>query len=93
MTRAIKQWEAAYRIAAEIPGGRLNWRKFLGQLICIKAEIENGVYRTPGDRCLFPRVPAIHFPNTKLAADARKAIQYFTKYLETKPEDLEVKWL
>ena len=93
MDQAIKQWEAAYRIAAEIPGGRPQLEEVLGTAHLHKAEIENGVYRTPGDRCLFPPRPGNPFPKYEISSDSIKAIQYFTKYLETKPEDLEVKWL
>ena len=93
MDQAIEQWEAAYRIAAEIPGGRPQLEEVLGTAHLHKAEIENGVYRTPGDRCLFPPRPGNPFPKYEISSDSIKAIQYFTKYLETKPEDLEVKWL
>ena len=93
MDQAVKQWEAAYRIAAEIPGGRPQLEEVLGTAHLHKAEIENGVYRTPGDRCLFPPRPGNPFPKYEISSDSIKAIQYFTKYLETKPEDLEVKWL
>ena len=93
MDQAVEQWEVAYRIAAEIPGGRPQLEEVLGTAHLHKAEIENGVYRTPGDRCLFPPRPGNPFPKYEISSDSIKAIQYFTKYLETKPEDLEVKWL
>ena len=62
----------------------------LGLVICTNPEMDNDIYRNPGDRCIFPMRPDLHYAQT---ASAAKAIQYFTKYLERKPDDLEVKWL
>ena len=62
----------------------------LGTAYLHKSEMENDAYRDPGDRCIFP--PRASFKYTD-AADSQKAIQYFLKYLEQKPDDLEVKWL
>jgi hypothetical protein len=52
--------------------------------------MQNGVYRNPGERCLFPILPASRFANT---AASEKAIQFFMKGLKDRPDDLEVRWL
>ena len=91
MKNAMAQYEKAYRIAAEkYPFGLQTMNETMGVAYLHKSEIENGVYRTPGDRCLLPMSPANAFPNKE---DSRKAIEYFLKYLENKPDDLEVRWL
>jgi cytochrome oxidase Cu insertion factor (SCO1/SenC/PrrC family)/Cu/Ag efflux protein CusF len=64
----------------------------LGVAYLHKAELDNGVYRAPGDFCLFPPAPGAGkaLPD---AAAGRKAVQFFEQYLARKPDDLEVKWL
>lgn len=94
MDKAIEQWEIAYRIAAaKIPAGMSQLEEVLGTAYLHKSEMENEVYRAPGDRCIFPPRPGVPFPKYQMTGDSEKAIQYFAKYLEKKPEDLEVKWL
>ena len=92
MDPAIERWEHARRFAEGIPDALPRLDETLGLAYWHKSELENGVYRAPGDFCLFP--PA---PGTKTAlpqtASSRKAIQYFEQYLAGKPDDLEVKWL
>jgi hypothetical protein len=91
MAQAVADWETAYRIAsADIPNAMPLMEEVLGVGYLHKSEMDNDVYRNPGDRCIFPMRPDLHFAQT---ASAAKAIQYFTKYLERKPDDLEVKWL
>lgn len=91
MAKAVDQWEIAYRIAAEsIPNAVPLLEEVLGTGYLHKSEMDNDIYRHPGDRCIFPMRPELHYAQT---ASAAKAIQYFTKYLERKPDDLEVKWL
>ena len=65
-------------------------QEILGTAYLHKSEMENDVYREPGDRCIFPPGKSVSYKET---ADSEKAIQYFTKYLEQKPDDVEVKWL
>src|SRR6185503_14963877 len=62
----------------------------LGAAYLHKAEIDNGIYRAPGDFCLIPTTPARAFPKPQ---DAERAIEHFLHYLELKPEELEVRWL
>jgi tetratricopeptide (TPR) repeat protein len=91
MAQAIAEWEIAYRIAsADVPNAVPLMEEVLGVGYLHKSEMDNDVYRNPGDRCIFPMRPDLGFAQT---ASAEKAIQYFTKYLERKPDDLEVKWL
>ncbi len=91
MAQAVEQWEIAYRIAsADVPNAVPLMEEVLGVGYLHKSEMDNDIYRNPGDRCIFPMRPSFHYAQT---ASAAKAIQYFTKYLERKPDDLEVKWL
>jgi len=91
LDKAIEQWLAAYQIASDaVPAAVPKFLEALGTAYLHKSEMENDAYRDPGDRCIFP--PRASFKYTD-AADSQKAIQYFLKYLEQKPDDLEVKWL
>lgn len=91
MAKAVEQWETAYRIAsADIPSAMPLMEEVLGVGYLHKSEMDNDLYRHPGDRCIFPMRPGLRFEQT---ASGTKAIQYFTKYLDRKPDDLEVKWL
>jgi tetratricopeptide (TPR) repeat protein len=91
MAKAIEQFEIAYRIAlSDVPAAAPQMEEMLGVACLHKSEMDNDVYRNPGDRCLFPMRPGFHYAQT---ASAARAIQYFTKYLERKPDDLGVKWL
>ena len=62
----------------------------LGIAYLHKSEMENDVYRHPGDRCIFPPRPGMRYQKT---GDSQKAIEYFLKYLERKPDALDVRWL
>jgi len=94
MDKAVAQWEAAYRIASvDVPAGVPQLTEVLGVAYLHKSEMENGVYRKPGERCLFPPRPGGMYRKTE---DSEKAIAYFLKYLALKPEPrhlLQVKWL
>ena len=91
MAQAVAEWEIAYRIASsDVPRAMPLMEEVLGVGYLHKSEMDNDVYRNPGDRCIFPMRPDLHYAQTAASA---KAIQYFTKYLERKPDDIEVKWL
>ncbi len=91
LDKAIEQWLAAYQIAADaVPAAIPKFLEALGTAYLHKSEMENDAYRNPGDRCIFPPRASFKYAD---AADSQKAIQYFLKYLELKPDDLEVKWL
>ena len=91
MDKAIEQWQAAYQIANDaVPAAVPKFLEALGIAHLHKSEMENDGYRNPGDRCIFPPRASFKYAD---AADSQKAIQYFLKYLEQKPDDQEVKWL
>lgn len=91
MTKAVEQWELAYKIAlSQVPQAVLQLEETLGIGYLHKSEMENNVYRRPGGRCLFPMPPGMHYENP---ADSEKAVQHFLNYLARRQDDLEVKWL
>lgn len=94
MDRAIREWEQAYKLAAaEVPEGIPQLDEVLGVAYLHKSEMENGVYREPGDICIFPPRGNACYRQT---GDSEKAIDYLTKYLELKserPDAVQVKWL
>ena len=91
MAKAIEQWEAAYRIAStDSPQAVPTLEESLGILYLHASEMDNDIYRNPGERCLFPMSPALRYKQT---ANSEKAVQHFLKYLTQQPEDLEAKWL
>jgi tetratricopeptide (TPR) repeat protein len=91
MEHAIPQYENAYQIAmTKESAAEGQMEESLGVAYLHKSEIENGIYRTPGDRCLVPMKPGSAFANKE---DSRKAIENFLKELEQHPDDLEVRWL
>jgi ASPIC and UnbV/FG-GAP-like repeat/PPIC-type PPIASE domain len=94
MDAAVREWEAAYKIAeANVPAGIPQLTEVLGVAYLHKSEMENGVYPTPGERCLFPPRAAVCYQQT---SDSKKAVEYFTNYLRLKPERpdaVQVKWL
>jgi hypothetical protein len=55
-----------------------------------KAQMENGLFHRPGDRCLLPRTPALPL---EASADFDEAIKAFLALLEASPDDVELKWL
>jgi tetratricopeptide (TPR) repeat protein len=91
MEKAVTEWEAAYQIAAaNVPAGVLQLEAVLGVVYLHKSEMENGVYRDPDDKCIFPPAPGRPYENV---ADSAKAVDHFLKYLAQKPDDLQTKWL
>jgi len=91
MTKAIVQYEAAYRTAStDAPQMLPTLEESLGILHLHAAEMENDVYRNPGERCLFPMSPAMRYRET---AHSEKAVQHFLKFLAGQPDSIEVKWL
>jgi tetratricopeptide (TPR) repeat protein len=91
MDSAINEWFKAYEFAkSNSPAMVPELEEVLGTAYLHKSEMENGVYKNGGDRCLFPPGSSVHYRKTE---DSEKAIQYLTRFLETKPDSLEVKWL
>src|SRR5437868_15046772 len=52
--------------------------------------MENGVYRSPGERCIFPPPLNMRFAKTE---DAEQAIAHLLKYLALKPSMIDAEWL
>jgi len=91
MERAIPQYEKALEIATTTDSAaEPQMDESLGVAYLHKSEMENGEYRVPGDRCLLPMYPSSAFANKQ---DSQKAIEYLLKYLASKPDELEVRWL
>ncbi len=91
MALAIEQWTNCYRLAQTSDPGKIHYlEEVLGIAHYHKAEMDNGIYTAPGERCLFPMSPELRYPQP---ADSEKAREYFLKYLQNAPSDLEAKWL
>ena len=91
MGPAIQHWLEAYKLAkASSPQMVPELEEVLGTAYLHKSEMENEVYRKPGDRCIFPPRKPVRYQKTD---DSEKAIVYFTRFLEKKPDTQEVKWL
>jgi len=91
MPQVIELFEQAHAIAeSKVPSLRPRAEEALGIAHLHKAEIDNGFYSVPGDRCLLGLSP--RRPLTK-AADLTRSIEYFTRFLAEQPDDLEVRWL
>jgi hypothetical protein len=94
MEQAIVGWEEAYEIVKKAkPGAIPILLEVLGTAHLQKAQMDHDMYRRPGERCLFP--PPMDGSYAKLAQteDVRKAIAYFSKYLDAKPDDVAIEWL
>jgi hypothetical protein len=92
MEKSLAEWNKAYQIAlASVPDSVPYVEEALGVTHLHLAEMENGVYRNPGEQGIFPPVKlAKHFEKT---ANSKLAIDYFTKVLNKHSDNLEVKWL
>jgi hypothetical protein len=94
MDKAIAEWNAARQVAkTSVPDAMPMMEETLGVALLHKSEMENGEYRNPGDRCIFPPQPGVPYHSFEKKADSEKAIQYFLEYLASKPDDVEVKWM
>jgi FG-GAP-like repeat/ASPIC and UnbV/PPIC-type PPIASE domain len=91
MEPAVAEYQASYQMAlSAVPAAIPQMSEALGVIYLHKSEIENDVYRAPGEKCLFPMRPGNAYPHPE---DSRKSVEYFLKYLELKPDELEVRWL
>ena len=94
MAKAVAEWNIAKQVAkTSVPDAMPMMEETLGVAYLHKSEMDNGAYRTPGDRCIFPPQPGVPYPKFLKKEDSEKAVQYFLQYLAQKPDDLEVKWL
>ena len=91
MDPAIEQYQEAFRIASEKSPRAVPQIEFaLGVAYLHRSEMVNEVYRAPGEKCLFPMRPGNAY---RKGADSQKAIEYFSKYLEERPQALDARWL
>ena len=91
MGPAIQSWLTAYKFAeGHAPQMMPELEEVLGTAYLHKSEMENDVYRKPGDRCIFPPSHIFQYKNV---ADSQKAVDYFTRFLARNPDSLEVRWL
>ncbi len=91
MDQAIAHYERAYSMArSTFPDAAQQMEEALGIAYLHRSEMTNGVYRTPGDRCLLGVGSGRAFAD---GGDSQKAIQHFSACLTREPDDLEVKWL
>lgn len=92
MDKSIAEWKAAYQLAESADPGRLaNLDESLGATYLHMSEMENGAYTDSGDMDIFP--PLHPKASYKRTDESKQAIEYFQKYLDKRPDDLEVKWL
>jgi tetratricopeptide (TPR) repeat protein len=91
MTNAIAQFESARRIAeTDLPAALPDLLQSLGVAHLHKAEMDNGLYHAPGDRCLLSVRGGTPLQKPE---DFNKAVEYFRKLLGTRADDVEAKWL
>jgi hypothetical protein len=91
MERALDQYHHAYEVArAAVPAAMLRMEEALGVAYLHKSEMENGAYRAPGEIGLLPVEPSQPYTRPR---DSERAIEHFLKYLQQKPDELEVRWL
>jgi hypothetical protein len=91
MDQAMELYGDAYKVAASrVPSVIPQLEEELGIAYLHRSEMENDVYRSPGDRCLLPLGFRPAFTKTD---DSLKAIDLFSRYLERDPDDLTVKYL
>ena len=92
LDQAIKYFQAAYEQAAA-RGDKtvlLELEEKLGVAHLRLAEVENLVPSARAKACMFPMAGGVR---PKQPANWQVAIRHFLKFLEQKPEDLEVRWL
>jgi hypothetical protein len=91
MDKSIEQWQTAYAIAtAQLPGAMPELEEVLGIAYLHKSEMDNDIYRHPGDQCIFPPPAKQSFARP---ASSQTAIDYLLKYLQRKPDALDVRWM
>jgi tetratricopeptide (TPR) repeat protein len=92
MEKSIAEWKAAEELAkTEQPGYLPDILEAIGASYLHWSEMENNIYRGSRDLDIFP---PLH-PNASFERkdESKHAIEYFEKYLELRPNDLEARWL
>ncbi len=92
MEKSIAEWKAAYQLAiVEDPKRLPNLEESLAASYLHMAEMENGIYRDSSDLDIFP--PMRPRASYERKDESKLAIEYFQRYLDQRPDDLEVRWL
>jgi FG-GAP-like repeat/ASPIC and UnbV/PPIC-type PPIASE domain len=87
---AIAEWERALQTAQDFSILRRPIVEALGIAHLQKAAMDNGALRTSTEPCVLCPRERVGFTRTE---DASRAVEYFTRYLAEKPDELEVRWL
>ncbi len=92
MEKSIAEWNTSNQLAAvDAPGFVPNILESLGVSYLHRSEMENHVYSGSRDLDIFPPLhPGASYEHPE---DSKKAIEYFSKYLEQYPNELETRWL
>ena len=91
MAGAVREYEEALRLArASNPASLADLDQALGAAYVHKAEMANGVYAQPGDRCLLSLRSGAPLASTE---DFSAGERHLLSLLDKNPEDLEIKWL
>jgi tetratricopeptide (TPR) repeat protein len=92
MEKSVAEWKAAEELAkTQQPGFLPDILEAIGASYLHWSEMENNVYHSSGDLDIFPPLhPNVSYERKD---ESRHAIEYFQKYLELRPKDLEVRWL
>jgi len=91
MDHALERWEsAAQKAITELPQAVTYLDELLGIGYYHKAEMENDVYKSPLDLCLFPMRSAFKYQKPSYS---QKAVERLLKVAKQKPTDLEVRWV
>jgi hypothetical protein len=91
MEQALPHYQAAYQLARDgVPAAALTLEETLGLAYLQKASMDSELFRSPGDVCLIPPSPGQALAKPALAS---KAVEHFLRYLDEKPDELEVRWL
>jgi tetratricopeptide (TPR) repeat protein len=92
MEKSVAEWKSAYQLAVSAePGLVPNLLESIGVSYLHLSEMENGIYRDSRDLDIFP--PLHPGESYERKDESNQAVEYFQKYLDQKPDDLEVRWL
>jgi hypothetical protein len=87
---AIAAWERALKTAEDVSIARLPILEALGIAHLHKAGLDNGAFTTSTEPCVLCPGERVGFKRTD---DVNRAVEYFTRYLADKPDEIEVRWL
>lgn len=92
MSQAIEQFDAALSIAQSgLPDGVPLLEEMLGVAWLQRAQMDNDAFHSAGDVDIFPPLHSdAHFAKPE---GSQHAIEFLGKYLESKPDDYQAKWL